>query len=123
MSEKKAVEENIDQVVGERIAMMMFRKKIKQTALGAQVGMNQTQLSRKLHGTRPWYGHELASIAAVLNVSVGELFGEATVTPNPKGPDDGPDGGTTDGEVLLPKLATVTSLRTSPAKLPDTVAA
>lgn len=42
---------------------------------------------------------------------------------NPKGPDDSDEGGTTDGEVLLPKPANVTPLRRLTATLPDTAAA
>lgn len=47
-----------------------------QGRLALALGLTQAAVSRKLSGERPWFAAELVDVAAVLNVSVGELFGE-----------------------------------------------
>lgn len=52
-----------------------------QGQLAAAMGLTQAAVSRKLSGERPWFPAELLDAARILNVTVGELFGELTAAP------------------------------------------
>ena len=75
--------------IGERVHRMLWRHKVTNTAASKAIGIDQSALSKKLRGERPWYAHELVGIAQLLNSTVGYLYGE-TNNPHPAG---GPDGG------------------------------
>lgn len=47
-----------------------------QSDMAARMDITQAAISRKLSGERPWFADELALVAGILGVSVGELFGE-----------------------------------------------
>lgn len=79
----------IDTRMGERIHQMLWLHRITNTDAAKATGIDRTALSKKLRGTRPWYFHEVAAIAGLLNSSVGYLYGE-TNNPHLAG---GPDGG------------------------------
>lgn len=66
----------MDAQIGRRIFHLMWDRKITQTEMGRVLGVQQTALSKKLRGDRPWYTSELHSAAAMLGVTVGHLFGE-----------------------------------------------
>lgn len=66
----------VDQIVGERFAIVMFRKGLSQTKLAPRLGITQTALSKKLHGERPWTLEELLTMASILDMPVEEVLAE-----------------------------------------------
>jgi len=66
----------VDQIVGERFALVMFRKGLSQTRLAPHLGITQTALSHKLHGKRPWSLTELLKMAALLDMPIEEVLAE-----------------------------------------------
>jgi len=55
----------------------MARRSMTQRALAASLGMTQQALSRRLSGEVPFDVDELGRVAALLDVPVAVLFGEA----------------------------------------------
>lgn len=70
-----------DEIVGERIAMLMFRHRVTQTALSRSLGMTQPALGKKLRGERKWSLDDLYAVARELGVTISELLGENYKTP------------------------------------------
>lgn len=66
----------MDAEVGRRVHMLMWDQQLTQTTFGAQVGIDQSALAKKLRGQRGWSLDEVSSVASALGVSVGYLFGE-----------------------------------------------
>jgi transcriptional regulator with XRE-family HTH domain len=66
-----------DQLIGERIHHLMWRKRMTQGQLAARLGLTQTGVSKKVHGERPWFASELIAVAEALNTQVSALL------PNP----------------------------------------
>ncbi len=66
----------MDAQIGRRVFHLMWDQKITQTEMGRVLGVQQTALSKKLRGDRPWYSAEIVTAASVLGVSVAHLFGE-----------------------------------------------
>lgn len=62
--------------IGRRIQGHLADVGMTQGQLAAALGLTQAAVSRKLSGGRPWFPDELAHVALVLRVPVGELFGE-----------------------------------------------
>lgn len=100
----QTVKRRMDAEVGRRVHMLMWDKQLTQTAFGAQIGIDQSALAKKLRGQRGWSLDEIATVASVLGVSVSYLFGEgdgvgpAGIEPTTSTVDDG-------------RLAPVTPLR------------
>ena len=67
---------NTDSQIGRRVGTLMDARGITQTSMAARMGITQAAISRKLSGERPWFADELATVAGILGVGVGELFGE-----------------------------------------------
>ena len=67
---------NTDSEIGRRVGALMNANGISQTNMAARMGITQAAISRKLSGERPWFADELAVVAGILGVGVGELFGE-----------------------------------------------
>jgi len=67
--------------MGERITMLLFRRKLTKAAVGRIVGLSREQVSRKINGKSPWYFEELAAVAHALDTSIAFLAGE---TDNPQ---------------------------------------
>lgn len=67
---------NTDSQIGRRVGTLMDARGITQTSMAARMGITQAAISRKLSGERPWFADELATVAGILGVQVGELFGE-----------------------------------------------
>jgi transcriptional regulator with XRE-family HTH domain len=67
---------NTDSEIGRRVGALMDAKGISQVNMAARMGITQAAVSRKLSGERPWFADELRLAARILDVSVGELFGE-----------------------------------------------
>ena len=80
-----------DQVIGERVHMLMFRGRRTQGWLAEVLGMTQAAVSRKLRGQRPWLASEVLMVAHALDVSVTDLMPEPGQQ-RPMPPDDGPGG-------------------------------
>jgi hypothetical protein len=73
-----------DQALGRAIHQAMWDRRVKQTELAPQVGLDQSTLSKKLRGERPWYFAEVISVADALRMNVLDLIGTMW------GPDEGP---------------------------------
>lgn len=69
----KEQEAQYNELVGELIHTAMWKKKLTQTDVAERLGINQSTLSRKIRGYRPIEIGELARIAAVLDVPIGDL--------------------------------------------------
>lgn len=65
--------------IGRRIQGHLAAVGMTQGQLAAALGLTQAAVSRKLSGGRPWFPNELANVAMLLRVPVGELFGEVQV--------------------------------------------
>lgn len=63
--------------IGRRIQAHMASGGMTQGQLAAALGLTQASVSRKLSGERPWFANELVNVSAVLDVRVGDLFGES----------------------------------------------
>lgn len=75
---------SVDEQIGERVHMLMFRQRVRQGEIGRLLGIDQSAVSKKLRGSRPWSAHDLQLIAERFGVTVGSLFGEET-DPRPNG--------------------------------------
>jgi transcriptional regulator with XRE-family HTH domain len=64
----------IDEVVGTRVHMAMFTRRVRQTQLSSEIGITQSTLSKKIHGQRPWTLDELAAAARALGVPLADLI-------------------------------------------------
>ena len=73
-----------DALAGERAHMLMWTRGESQGSVADAVGMERTQLGRKLRGARPWYLSEIVAVARHLGTSVAYLTGE-TDDPMPSG--------------------------------------
>ena len=61
-------------MVGERLHLQMWQRKIPQARLANRLGVTQGTLSRKLHGKSPWSLEELYDAAAALGCDVTDLL-------------------------------------------------
>ena len=85
MSQMNAVErEPLDVAVGRRVHMLMWERRITQTALGRTIGIDQSGLGKRLRGERGWSLDDLAAVAGALGTSMAYLLGE-TESPLPGG--------------------------------------
>jgi len=65
-----------DSLCGERVTMVMFRRRLRQSDLAGVLGITQSALSRKLRGDRAWSLQELKVTAGALSVPTAFLLGE-----------------------------------------------
>ena len=72
---------NINADIGRRIAAKMADAGMTQGQLAEGMGLTQAAVSRKLSGERPWFPGELMDAARILDMTVGELFGESVAAP------------------------------------------
>jgi len=70
------VDHEADTAVGRRVHMLMWDRQLKQTELAPRLGIEQSALSKKLRGIRPWSLDEVVSVARELRTSVAYLIGE-----------------------------------------------
>jgi predicted transcriptional regulator len=66
----------VDAAVGRRVHMLMWDRHLSQTALAPTLGIDQSALSKKMRGVRPWTLDELVAISAHLRTSIAYLVGE-----------------------------------------------
>lgn len=79
--------DRLDAEIGERVHMLMFRRRVTGRALAGGIGVTPSVLSKKLRGTSAWSARQVADAAGVLRVSVSELYGEVPSTgPTPEQP-------------------------------------
>lgn len=62
--------------VAANVRAEVARKRIRQTEIAERLGLNQQQVSRRLNGQVPISAAELRELAALLEVSAGDLLGE-----------------------------------------------
>ena len=72
----RADRRDADAEVGRAVHMLMWDRQVKQAELASRLGIQQSALSKKLRGHRPWTVDELLTTAAFLQTSVGYLVGE-----------------------------------------------
>ena len=82
---RKTASRNMDAEIGERIHVLMWREGITLKAMADRISVDPTGLGKKLKGQRGFAAQELVDLAAELDVTVGELFGETKKAPTPKG--------------------------------------
>ena len=88
-------EQTDDEIIGERVHQVMWRLKISQTEMAGKLGLDQSSVSNKLRGKRPFFARELVHVAEILNVSITDLL------PERKGPRHPGDAGPEVGRVGL----------------------
>lgn len=67
--------------IGRRISSKMTEAGMTQGQMAAAMGLTQAAISRKIAGERPWFPAELMDAARILELTVGELFGECVAAP------------------------------------------
>ena len=72
---------NINADIGRRVCVKLAEAGMTQGQLAAAMGLTQAAVSRKLSGERPWFPGELMDAARILDMTVGELFGEHEAAP------------------------------------------
>jgi transcriptional regulator with XRE-family HTH domain len=65
---------NADEIVGERVHQLMWRRQIPQRELAEQLRLDQSTLSKKLRGRRTWMLDELLTAARFLGVEYTDLM-------------------------------------------------
>lgn len=63
-----------DEAFGLVVHEAMFRQRISQTKLAAALGITQSALSKKLHGSRPWTLADMIDIADALRLDLRDLL-------------------------------------------------
>ena len=72
---------NADQIIGERVHILMRRDKISQEQLGQALGIAQASTSKKLLGNRSWTADEIIATARFLGVPVSEILPDDNYAP------------------------------------------
>ena len=75
-AEVAQTEKRADADVGRTVHMLMWDRQVKQTDLAARLGIQQSALSKKLRGHRPWSVDEMLIVARELKTTVAYLVGE-----------------------------------------------
>jgi len=70
--------------INREIKAWLVRRDMKQVELGEGIGLTQTGISKRLSGRVPFSVEELLLVADYLEITLGELLGEAIL--NKKGP-------------------------------------
>lgn len=65
-----------DTLIGERIHQLMFRRRVTQTQLAAEMLLTQSALSKKLRGNSKWSVTDLIYAAQALDVGLMDLMHE-----------------------------------------------
>ena len=84
---REATTVSLDAVVGRNVHVIMWERKMTQTALGGMIGTDQSSLGKKLRGERGWSLDEVEQVAAALAVPVSALFDRAWYTPRDLNPE------------------------------------
>ena len=81
----------VDQQIGMAVDAALWRAGWTQSRLARAAEIDQTTVSRKLAGRRPFLGRELVQIAGLLGIEVAELV-QTQENPHPAGPNGGATG-------------------------------
>jgi transcriptional regulator with XRE-family HTH domain len=68
--------ESLGFAIGRRVHMLMWERRMTQSALAAKIGLDQPGVGRRLRGETGWSTDELAATAHELDTTVAYLFGE-----------------------------------------------
>lgn len=60
--------------IGEKVHLLMWKRRIGQKDLAPMLGIGQPALSRKLRGERPWTIEELLELGRILDVPLSDLL-------------------------------------------------
>ena len=93
----------LDRAIGERVYMLMFRRRLTQVKLGRELSLNQAGIARRLRGETGWRATDLAATAHALNTTVAYLIGvvsDPECTPWDLNPE--PTGSGFDEDVIIP---------------------
>lgn len=73
----------VDEQIGAAVHQLMWQNRITQRAMADALGIQQSAMSRKLRGTRPWLAAEVLVVARALGVRPADLMpdGDAEVVP------------------------------------------
>jgi hypothetical protein len=66
----------VPDLTAERIAALMWRKRLTVSSLATAIGKGRASMSTKINGHARWYLDELIAVSTVLDTSVGYLLGE-----------------------------------------------
>src|SRR6266498_794804 len=73
--DKTGAHPSADEALGRIIHVAMWERRITQAVLAAKLGIDQTTVSKKLHGLRPWSVKELIDVADFLGMDARDLLG------------------------------------------------
>lgn len=73
----------VDAEVGRRIHMLMWDRGVTQTKFGLALGIDQSNIAKKLRGKAGWSLGEIVATARYFDVPIGYLFGEGEDLPAP----------------------------------------
>ncbi len=76
----------LDYEVSRRVNMLMWDRKMTQTALGKRLGVGQSTFSKKVRGELGWSVADLVAVSHVLQTTVAYLVGESDDPNDPKSP-------------------------------------
>lgn len=88
----------MDEFVGRRVFHLMWDRHLTQTAFGHMIGQSQSNLAKKLRGTRGWSLDDLKAAAKALDTTMAYLVGESE---EPGKPHNSPKLPTSDYKVAL----------------------
>lgn len=86
----------------------MWDRRITQTMMAPALGLDQSTLSKKLRGVRPWSLVEAIRAADFLRMDVRDLLG--TMWSPPSNPKTGTEGSADDDSPTVPKVSPVLTL-------------
>lgn len=71
--------------INEKVKIIRERKKLSQEYLANELGLNQSQYSRREKGNIPFLPNEIVKLSLLLETTISNLFGEEiTVINNPR---------------------------------------
>ena len=79
-------EKGLDFEVSRRVNMLMWERKMTQTALSKKLSVGQSTFSKKVRGDLGWSVADLVAVSAALGTTVAYLVGESDDPSDPKSP-------------------------------------
>ncbi len=74
----------VDMKLHEKVKYFREVKKISQDSIAHELGLNQSQYSRRENGSIKFNSEEIASLSKILDVNPAELFGDQSIIFNNK---------------------------------------
>lgn len=75
----ESLQRSIDAIIGANVHQLMWSRQETQTTVAPDWGMDQSTLSMKLRGKRPWFAAEIVAAANRYSVSVAALFTDSSL--------------------------------------------